>query len=60
MPLSRVLKNAKGGSLTDAGRIEVEKIRSETRYKMKDMEIFYKTIQHDNELLVKSLIKIFK
>lgn len=60
MPLSGVLKNAKGGGLTDAGRIEAEKIRSETRYKMKDMEIFYKTIQHDNELLIKSLIKIFK
>ena len=49
-----------GGSLSKADRLEIEERKSESRRKEKDMEMFYKAIMHNNEMLYKSLIKVFK
>ena len=51
---------AKGGSVTGADRIEMERIKSESKRKMKDQELLYKSIMHDNDILQKALIKVFK
>ena len=39
---------------------EIEERKSENRRREKDMEMFYKAIIHNNEMLYKSLIKVFK
>ena len=49
-----------GGSLSKADRLEIEERKSENRRREKDMEMFYKAIIHNNEMLYKSLIKVFK
>ena len=49
-----------GGSLSKADRLEIQERKSESGRKEKDMEMFYKAIMHNNEMLYKSLIKVFK
>lgn len=49
-----------GGSLSKADRLEIEERKSESRRKEKDKGMFYKAIMHNNEMLYKSLIKVFK
>ena len=49
-----------GGSVTGADRIEMEKIKADSRKSTKELEMFYKSILHDSEMLQKTLIKVFK
>ena len=50
----------KGGSLTRAEKIEIEKLKNSHKINMKEMELAYKAILHNNEMLQKALIKVFK
>ena len=49
-----------GGSLSKQDRIELEREKASLRSAQKDKDLSYKMILQNNELLVKSLIKIFK
>ena len=49
-----------GGSLTKADRIELQDRKDSQRRREKDIELTYKMIMHNNEMLYKSLIKVFK
>lgn len=55
-----VIGYAKGGSLSKEDKIEIEKVKLESKRKQKDVELLYKSIMHDNDILNKSLIKVFK
>lgn len=54
----------KGGSISVQDQIAIdnnrENIRYNSRRKLKNTEMFYKTILHNNEMLLRSLNKIFK
>lgn len=50
----------KGGSLSKEEKIEIENLKHRNRARMKEVELAYKAILHNNELLQKALIKVFK
>jgi len=50
----------KGGSLTKQEKIEIENLKNSHKSRMKEMELAYKAILHNNEMLQKALIKVFK
>jgi hypothetical protein len=50
----------KGGSMTQDDRVQLLKMKNAHQKEMKELEMFYKSIFADNELLQKSLIKVFK
>ena len=50
----------KGGSLTYAQKYNIEASKIKGKKEIKDVEQFYKAIFHNNEMLQKSLIKVFK
>lgn len=56
----RYLYRKSGGTLTLTDRIELEKFKGGQRAAEKDLERTFKAILHNNEMLEKSLIKIFK
>ena len=49
-----------GGSLSKQDRIDLEREKARLRNAQKDIELTYKAILHNNELMQKALIKIFK
>lgn len=49
-----------GGSLTKEERSELQRENAEYKMKMKELELFYKSIMHNNQMLQKALIKVFK
>ena len=50
----------KGGSLSKEDRIDIERFKAITKSNSKQLELAFKTILQNNELLQKSLIKVFK
>ena len=50
----------KGGSLSKEDRIDIERFKAITKSNSKQLELAFKTILQSNELLQKSLIKVFK
>ncbi len=50
----------KGGSLTKAERSELQRENAQYKQKLKELELFYKSIMHNNDMLQKALIKVFK
>lgn len=50
----------KGGSLTKAERSELQRENAQYKQKLKELELFHKSIMHNNEMLQKALIKVFK
>ena len=49
-----------GGTLSKQDRIEIENEKSESKRKLKDTEIAFKSILNNNQMLQKALIKVFK
>ena len=49
-----------GGSLSKQDRIDLEREKARLRNAQKDIELTYKAILHNNEMMQKALIKIFK
>lgn len=49
-----------GGSLSRADRIAIQRDKSESQRRLKETEMAYKAIMHNNEMLQKALIKVFK
>ena len=43
----------------DVSKLDVENAKSEHNRKLKNIEMAYKAIMHNNEILQKALIKIF-
>ncbi|MGV8961990.1 MAG: hypothetical protein ACOH2V_01235 [Candidatus Saccharimonadaceae bacterium] len=50
----------KGGGMTVAEKIQLENVKYNHKRKLKEVELEYKAIMHNNEMLQKSLIKVFK
>ena len=50
----------KGRSLSKEDRIDIERFKAITKSNSKQLELAFKTILQSNELLQKSLIKVFK
>ena len=50
----------KGGTLSKEDRIELEERKAALKRSEKNTERIFKTILHNNEMLQKSLIKLFK
>lgn len=50
----------KGGNLAPGEYLEAVRLQSESKIKVKEIEMFYKMIMHNNAMLQKSLIKVFK
>lgn len=50
----------KGGSLSKEDKIDIERFKAITKSNSKQLELAFKTILQNNELLQKSLIKVFK
>lgn len=50
----------KGGGLSRADKIAIDKEKFYNARRLKDTEMTYKAIMHDNEMLQKALIKVFK
>lgn len=48
-----------GGRLTKNERIEIEREKANLKAKQKVVELTYRAILHNNEMLQKSLIKVF-
>jgi hypothetical protein len=57
---TRMYLKKKGGSLTKQEKIEIENLKNSHKSRMKEMELAYKAILHNNEMLQKALIKVFK
>lgn len=51
---------AKGGSLAPGEYLEAVRLQTEGKRKDKELELFYKAIMHNNAMLQKALIKVFK
>jgi hypothetical protein len=49
-----------GGTLSKSEKLEIEREKSEYRRRLKETELAYKAIMHNNEMLQKALIKVFK
>lgn len=56
----RMMFGKSGGTLSKQDRIEIENAKHNNKLKEKDMELTYKAIMHNNEMLQKALLKIFK
>lgn len=50
----------KGGSLSKEDRIEIEREKKNLSRDEKLLEMTFKAIMHNNEMLQKSLIRVFK
>ena len=50
----------RGGSLAPGEYYESVKLQVEGKMKEKELEMFYKVIMHNNEMLQKALTNIFK
>jgi len=50
----------KGGSLSKEDRIEIERFKAQNKSQAKSVELSFKAILHNNEMLQKALIKVFK
>ena len=50
----------KGGGLTREDKIAIEREKFNNQKRLKDTEMEYKIIMHNNEMLQKALIKVFK
>lgn len=57
---NRLYLRKSGGSLSKQDRIDLEREKAKLRNTQKDIELTYKAILHNNELMQKALIKIFK
>ena len=57
---NRLYLRKSGGSLSKQDRIDLEREKARLRNAQKDIELTYKAILHNNELMQKALIKIFK
>lgn len=57
---NRLYLRKSGGSLSKQDRIDLEREKARLRNTQKDIELTYKAILHNNELMQKALIKIFK
>ena len=51
---------AKGGSLRPGEYLEAVRLQTEGKRKSVELELFYKAIMHNNAMLQKALIKVFK
>ena len=50
----------KGGGLTKDEKMEIENLKNNHKSKVKELELAYKAVLHNNEMLQKALIKVFK
>ena len=57
---NRLYLRKSGGSLSKQDKIDLEREKARLRNTQKDIELTYKAILHNNELMQKALIKIFK
>jgi hypothetical protein len=51
---------ARGGLLSKNDQIEIDDNRNEHTRKQKEAEMIFKAILHNDEMLIKSLIRVFK
>ena len=51
---------ASGGSLTKEDKLAIEYVKAENKLSTKEVEMAYKTIVKNNEMLEKGLLKVFK
>jgi hypothetical protein len=54
------LSFARGGLLSKSDQIEIDDNRNEHTRKQKEAEMIFKAILHNDEMLIKSLIRVFK
>jgi len=59
-PQTSIWSFAKGGGLSKQDKMDIDQNKAEYTRKQKDTEMTFKAIFHNNEMLQKALIKVFK